>query len=231
MWPSKPERCSCKHLKVVDRLSGSDVESFNLKLPFRPQLYERATENPSSTEARLDLCCGRPLPADARFLKQPSPLAISACVSRREALTHSVDAAWSALCLHPLGEFPFPHSSPSLRPSPLPPRWSQESDAIVRRTQALVRRGGVQKSAFHSASHAQLARPMLEAVGWPLVATFAVTMEDPALPDSLTLGPAAGMGALAGGAHAGARSRYGCTGRWGACWGPQQVQVLSELRS
>ncbi|CAI5506308.1 unnamed protein product [Closterium sp. Naga37s-1] len=54
----------------------------------------------------------------------------------------------------------------------------KESHDIIKRTQAIVRRGRVQRGVFHSAAHADLARPMLEAVGWPLVATFAVTMEE-----------------------------------------------------
>ncbi|CAI5460230.1 unnamed protein product [Closterium sp. Yama58-4] len=71
----------------------------------------------------------------------------------------------------------------------------KESDDIIKRTQAIVRRGRVQRGVFHSAAHADLARPMLEAVGWPLVATFAVTMEEGPSGDS-----AAALAGSAGGA-------------------------------
>eukprot|EP00271_Cylindrocystis_brebissonii_P020908 TRINITY_DN720_c0_g1_i1.p1 TRINITY_DN720_c0_g1~~TRINITY_DN720_c0_g1_i1.p1 ORF type:complete len:1456 (+),score=376.66 TRINITY_DN720_c0_g1_i1:496-4368(+) len=54
-----------------------------------------------------------------------------------------------------------------------------ESEAIVRRTQKLIKSGGgKQRGVFHTAVHAELARPMLEAIGWPLLAAFSVTMED-----------------------------------------------------
>ncbi|KAG6547191.1 hypothetical protein Mapa_011443 [Marchantia paleacea] len=52
-----------------------------------------------------------------------------------------------------------------------------ESEEIVKRTQALFK-GGVKRSVFHKANHLEIARPMLEAVGWPLLAAFSVTMED-----------------------------------------------------
>lgn len=48
----------------------------------------------------------------------------------------------------------------------------------MQRTQSFFRRGGVKKGVFHKAEHEDLARPMLEAVGWPLLAAFSVTMED-----------------------------------------------------
>ncbi|KAL3679071.1 hypothetical protein R1sor_022027 [Riccia sorocarpa] len=51
-----------------------------------------------------------------------------------------------------------------------------ENEEIVKRTQALFK--GVKKSVFHKADHLEIARPMLEAVGWPLLAAFSVTMED-----------------------------------------------------
>ncbi|CAI5499083.1 unnamed protein product, partial [Closterium sp. Naga37s-1] len=74
----------------------------------------------------------------------------------------------------------------------------KESDDIIKRTQAIVRRGRVQRGVFHSAAHADLARPMLEAVGWPLVATFAVTMEEGPSGES-----AAAVAALAAGGAGG----------------------------
>ncbi|KAL2613840.1 hypothetical protein R1flu_025532 [Riccia fluitans] len=51
-----------------------------------------------------------------------------------------------------------------------------ENEEIVKRTQALFK--GVKKSVFRKADHLEIARPMLEAVGWPLLAAFSVTMED-----------------------------------------------------
>lgn len=70
----------------------------------------------------------------------------------------------------------------------------------MRRTQALVKRSSLaaaagsqkgvsagagaaaavspQQRVFHSASDADLGRPMLETVGWPLVATVSMSMED-----------------------------------------------------
>lgn len=53
----------------------------------------------------------------------------------------------------------------------------KESEEIVKRTQALFK-GGVKRGVFYKAMHLEIARPMLEAVGWPLLATFSVTMED-----------------------------------------------------
>lgn len=54
----------------------------------------------------------------------------------------------------------------------------KESEEIVRRTRDLFRKGGVKRGVFHVAKQLELARPMLEAVGWPLLAAFSVTMED-----------------------------------------------------
>ncbi|CAI5472045.1 unnamed protein product, partial [Closterium sp. Yama58-4] len=90
----------------------------------------------------------------------------------------------------------------------------KESDDIIKRTQAIVRRGRVQRGVFHSAAHADLARPMLEAVGWPLVATFAVTMEEGPSGDS-----AAALAALAAGATGGA-------GGAGVAAGPKSLVVV-----
>ncbi|KAH9575107.1 hypothetical protein CY35_01G094700 [Sphagnum magellanicum] len=54
----------------------------------------------------------------------------------------------------------------------------RESEEIVRQTQALFRKADVKRGVFHKAEHIELARPMLEAVGWPLLAAFSVTMEN-----------------------------------------------------
>ncbi|RLN33662.1 brefeldin A-inhibited guanine nucleotide-exchange protein 5 [Panicum miliaceum] len=53
-----------------------------------------------------------------------------------------------------------------------------ESEKIIKQTQALFRNQGQNKGVFHVAQQVELVRPMLEAVGWPLLATFSVTMEE-----------------------------------------------------
>ncbi|GBG70096.1 hypothetical protein CBR_g5727 [Chara braunii] len=54
----------------------------------------------------------------------------------------------------------------------------KESEEIVRRTQALFRKGNAKRGVFYTASQPELARAMVESVGWPLLAAFSVTMED-----------------------------------------------------
>ncbi|CAI9090751.1 OLC1v1025581C1 [Oldenlandia corymbosa var. corymbosa] len=53
-----------------------------------------------------------------------------------------------------------------------------ESEAIVKQTQAFVRSQGRKRGVFYTSHQIELVRPMVEAVGWPLLATFAVTMEE-----------------------------------------------------
>ncbi|KAK3127408.1 hypothetical protein QOZ80_7AG0572890 [Eleusine coracana subsp. coracana] len=53
-----------------------------------------------------------------------------------------------------------------------------ESEKIIKQTQALFKNQGQKKGVFHVARQVELVRPMLEAVGWPLLATFSVTMEE-----------------------------------------------------
>ncbi|ONM24464.1 HOPM interactor 7 [Zea mays] len=53
-----------------------------------------------------------------------------------------------------------------------------ESEKIIKQTQALFKNQGQKKGVFHVAQQVELVRPMLEAVGWPLLATFSVTMEE-----------------------------------------------------
>jgi guanine nucleotide-exchange factor len=53
-----------------------------------------------------------------------------------------------------------------------------ESEKIIKQTQALFKNQGKKKGVFHVAQQVELVRPMLEAVGWPLLATFSVTMEE-----------------------------------------------------
>lgn len=43
------------------------------------------------------------------------------------------------------------------------------------------------RGVFHTAVHAELAKPMLEAVGWPLMAAFAVTLEVSEIKPHVTL--------------------------------------------
>jgi guanine nucleotide-exchange factor len=55
----------------------------------------------------------------------------------------------------------------------------EERDELVQsRQRTLVERGGFKKEMFLTAESEDLAGPMLEAVGWPLLAAFSVTMED-----------------------------------------------------
>eukprot|EP00850_Spirogloea_muscicola_P004831 SM000021S06464 [mRNA] locus=s21:481229:489789:+ [translate_table: standard] len=54
----------------------------------------------------------------------------------------------------------------------------KESEEIVARTRAALKIGGARRGVFHRASRRELAAPMLEGVGWPLLAAFSVTMED-----------------------------------------------------
>jgi guanine nucleotide-exchange factor len=53
-----------------------------------------------------------------------------------------------------------------------------ESEKIIKQTQALFKNQGQKKGVFYIAQQVELVRPMLEAVGWPLLATFSVTMEE-----------------------------------------------------
>lgn len=54
----------------------------------------------------------------------------------------------------------------------------KESEDIIRKTQAFFKSQGEKKGIFYSAKQIELVRPMLEAVGWPLLAAFSVTMEE-----------------------------------------------------
>ncbi|KAK4266036.1 hypothetical protein QN277_027011 [Acacia crassicarpa] len=65
----------------------------------------------------------------------------------------------------------------------LPKRMSSadakaECEEIVKKTQAIFRNKGVKKGVFYTSQQIELVRPMVEAVGWPLLATFSVTMEE-----------------------------------------------------
>ncbi|XP_059634656.1 brefeldin A-inhibited guanine nucleotide-exchange protein 5 isoform X2 [Cornus florida] len=53
-----------------------------------------------------------------------------------------------------------------------------ESEAIIKQTQAIFRNQGAKRGVFHTSNQIELVRPMVEAVGWPLLATFSVTMEE-----------------------------------------------------
>ncbi|XP_024177635.1 brefeldin A-inhibited guanine nucleotide-exchange protein 5 isoform X2 [Rosa chinensis] len=53
-----------------------------------------------------------------------------------------------------------------------------ESEAIIKRAQDIFRNQGAQRGVFHTTQQIELVRPMVEAVGWPLLATFSVTMEE-----------------------------------------------------
>ncbi|OAY54181.1 brefeldin A-inhibited guanine nucleotide-exchange protein 5 isoform X2 [Manihot esculenta] len=53
-----------------------------------------------------------------------------------------------------------------------------ENEAIIKQTQAIFRKQGARRGIFHTVQHTEIIRPMVEAVGWPLLATFSVTMEE-----------------------------------------------------
>ncbi|KAG1347145.1 brefeldin A-inhibited guanine nucleotide-exchange protein 5 [Cocos nucifera] len=53
-----------------------------------------------------------------------------------------------------------------------------ESEKIIKQTQVLFKNQGAKRGVFHTAQQVELVRPMVEAVGWPLLATFSVTMEE-----------------------------------------------------
>ncbi|KAL6501089.1 Brefeldin A-inhibited guanine nucleotide-exchange protein 5 [Orobanche hederae] len=51
-----------------------------------------------------------------------------------------------------------------------------ESEAIVKQIQAVIKDQGAKRGVFYTSHRIELVRLMVEAVGWPLLATFAVTM-------------------------------------------------------
>lgn len=53
-----------------------------------------------------------------------------------------------------------------------------ESERIVKQTQVIFKNQGKKRGVFYTAEQVEVVRPMLEAVGWPLLATFSVTMEE-----------------------------------------------------
>ncbi|XWS70147.1 hypothetical protein CRYUN_Cryun03dG0024100 [Craigia yunnanensis] len=53
-----------------------------------------------------------------------------------------------------------------------------ESEAIIKQSQAIIRNQGAKRGVFYTAQEIELVRPMVETVGWPLLVTFSVTMEE-----------------------------------------------------
>nr|GMD32210.1 brefeldin A-inhibited guanine nucleotide-exchange protein 5 [Ipomoea batatas] len=53
-----------------------------------------------------------------------------------------------------------------------------ESEAIIKQTQAIFRNQDGKRGVFYTSHNIELVRPMVEALGWSLLATFAVTMEE-----------------------------------------------------
>lgn len=51
-----------------------------------------------------------------------------------------------------------------------------ENEAIIKQIQAIIKGQGGKRGVFHTSHRIELIRLMVEAVGWPLLATFAVTM-------------------------------------------------------
>ncbi|KAL8153523.1 hypothetical protein V2J09_011283 [Rumex salicifolius] len=55
---------------------------------------------------------------------------------------------------------------------------SKKSEDIVKQTQELFRNQGGKRGIFYTSQKIELVRPMVETVGWPLLATFSVMMEE-----------------------------------------------------
>ncbi|KAK1413426.1 hypothetical protein QVD17_35199 [Tagetes erecta] len=53
-----------------------------------------------------------------------------------------------------------------------------ESEAIIKQTQEIFRKQGAIRGTFYTSLRIEIIRPMVEAVGWPLLATFSVMMEE-----------------------------------------------------
>lgn len=53
-----------------------------------------------------------------------------------------------------------------------------ESEAIIKQTQAIFRNQAGKRGVFYTSHNIKLVRPMIEALGWPLLATLAVLMEE-----------------------------------------------------
>ncbi|GAB4845824.1 Brefeldin A-inhibited guanine nucleotide-exchange protein 5 [Ancistrocladus abbreviatus] len=53
-----------------------------------------------------------------------------------------------------------------------------ENEAIIKKTQAIFRNQGAKGGVFYTSQRVEIIRPMVEAVGWPLLATFSVIMEE-----------------------------------------------------
>ncbi|XP_071688034.1 brefeldin A-inhibited guanine nucleotide-exchange protein 5-like [Rutidosis leptorrhynchoides] len=53
-----------------------------------------------------------------------------------------------------------------------------ESEAIIKQTQEIFQKQGAKTSTFYTSQRIDIVRPMIEAVGWPLLATFSVMMEE-----------------------------------------------------
>ncbi|KAJ0623331.1 putative Sec7 domain, mon2, dimerization and cyclophilin-binding domain, Sec7 domain superfamily [Helianthus annuus] len=53
-----------------------------------------------------------------------------------------------------------------------------ESEAIIKQTQEIFRIQGAKRGTFYTSQRIEIIRPMVEAVGWPLLATFSVMMEE-----------------------------------------------------
>lgn len=53
-----------------------------------------------------------------------------------------------------------------------------ETESIIKQTQALFRSQGAKRGVFHTSKQVELVKPMIELVGWPLLATISVSMEE-----------------------------------------------------
>ncbi|XP_076950477.1 brefeldin A-inhibited guanine nucleotide-exchange protein 5-like [Bidens hawaiensis] len=53
-----------------------------------------------------------------------------------------------------------------------------ESEAIIKQTHEIFKKQGAKRGTFYTSQRIEIIRPMVEAVGWPLLATFSVMMEE-----------------------------------------------------
>ncbi|XP_068661146.1 brefeldin A-inhibited guanine nucleotide-exchange protein 5-like isoform X2 [Aristolochia californica] len=53
-----------------------------------------------------------------------------------------------------------------------------ENEDVIKQTQAIFKKQGGKRGVFYTAQQVELVKPMLEAVGWPVLAAFSVTMEE-----------------------------------------------------
>ncbi|KAK9677003.1 hypothetical protein RND81_11G115400 [Saponaria officinalis] len=66
----------------------------------------------------------------------------------------------------------------ALPKSKSPSETKAEIGAIVKQTEAILRNKGTDKERFYTSHRVEVLKPMIEALGWPLLAAFSVIMEE-----------------------------------------------------